>query len=73
MFLFINLNHTSHSEFIMNKLRPAMPPYGVAYVASILAKNGFKSILHDDNLHKYSDSKLRSILGNIKVNYVPWD
>jgi len=66
MFLFINLNQTLHSEFIMNKLRPEMPPYGVAYVASILAKNGFKSILHDDNLLKYNDSKLRNIFRKYK-------
>lgn len=66
MFLFINLNQTSHNDFIMNKLRPAMPPYGVAYVAAILRKNGYKSILHDDNLYKYSDSKLRNIFRKYK-------
>ena len=66
MFLFINLNQTSHREFIMNRLRPLMPPYGVAYVASILGKNGFKSILHDDNMHKYNDSDLRNVFRKYK-------
>ena len=50
----------------MNKVRPAMPPYGVAYVASILGKNGFKSILHDDNLYKFNDSKLKKLFRKYK-------
>ncbi len=51
-------------EFIMNALRPKMPPFGVAYVASTLSANGIKSVLHDDNLHEYDDRQLRDLLGS---------
>ena len=59
MFLFINLNQSPHSEFIMNQIRPIMPPYGVAYMASMLRGIRVNSILHDDNRYIYDDSQLR--------------
>ena len=61
MFLFINLNQRPVGDFIMNKLRPRMPPFGVSYIASMLKTIGTKSLLHDDNLDEYSDTQLRDL------------
>jgi radical SAM superfamily enzyme YgiQ (UPF0313 family) len=43
-----------------------MPPYGVAYVASILKKTGVDSILHDDNLYRCNNYQLREIFRKYK-------
>lgn len=61
MFLFINLSQKPIHEFVMNAFRAKMPPFGVAYVASMLRKNGIKCVLHDDNLLEYTDSQLREL------------
>ena len=61
MFLFINLNQTFSRDFIMNKLRPAQPPFGVAYVAAGLRTIGITSSLHDDNLRQYSDAQFQNL------------
>lgn len=61
MFLFINLKQRNTEEFIMNRFRPAMPPFGVAYVSAILRKSGYDCKLHDDNLREYTDQQLRDL------------
>jgi len=66
MFLFINLNQRLQRDFVMNAVRPRMPPFGVAYVAACLAQIGVKSILHDDNLREFSDDQLRDLLKRYK-------
>ncbi len=60
MFLFINLNQLPYREGnLMAKFRPKLPPFGIAYLIAVLGKMGIHSILHDDNLRKYSDDELR--------------
>jgi radical SAM superfamily enzyme YgiQ (UPF0313 family) len=66
MFLFVNLNQRNVREFIMNPFRPKMPPFGVAYVASILKTIGIKCVLHDDNHYEYSDAQLRDLFRKYK-------
>lgn len=66
MFLFVNLNQRSAKDFIMNPLRPRMPPFGVAYVAAVLKQHGFECVLHDDNLYELSDEELRLLFRNYK-------
>jgi anaerobic magnesium-protoporphyrin IX monomethyl ester cyclase len=66
MYLFINLNQQPQTEFIMNRFRPRMPPFGIAYIASILKKIGVKSVLHDDNVFEYTDSQLRELFRKYK-------
>jgi len=50
----------------MNRFRPRMPPFGVAYVAAMLKTIGVKCALHDDNLHEYSDAQLRDLFREYK-------
>jgi len=66
MFLFVNLNQRPMQEFVMNQFRPKMPPFGIAYVASILKTLGIKCVLHDDNLYEYSDAQLRDLFRRYK-------
>jgi radical SAM superfamily enzyme YgiQ (UPF0313 family) len=66
MFLFVNLNQRLQREFVMNAVRPQMPPFGIAYVAACLAQIGVKSILHDDNLRAFSDDQLRDLFARYK-------
>ncbi len=62
MYFFINLNQAPQSEFIMNAIRPSMPPFGVAYIAAVLHTIGVESFLFDDNLHGLNDQQLRELL-----------
>ena len=66
MFLFINLNQRPRCEFVMNELRPKQPPFGIAYIAAVLKTIGISSVLHDDNLHEYSEQQLRELLRKYK-------
>ena len=43
-----------------------MPPFGIAYIASVLKTIGVKSVLHDDNLFEYTDSRLRELFRKYK-------
>jgi anaerobic magnesium-protoporphyrin IX monomethyl ester cyclase len=61
MYLFINLNQQPQTEFIMNRFRPKMPPFGIAYLTSVLKGIGIRSVLHDDNLLEYNDSQFREL------------
>jgi len=61
MFLFINPTQRNTREFVMNRFRPKMPPFGVLYLASTLKTIGVRSVLHDDNLHEYSDDQLKTL------------
>jgi anaerobic magnesium-protoporphyrin IX monomethyl ester cyclase len=61
MFLFISLNQRPGHEFVMNSVRPRMPPFGVAYVAASLAEIGIRSVLHDDNLREFTDEQMRGL------------
>jgi anaerobic magnesium-protoporphyrin IX monomethyl ester cyclase len=62
MFLFINLSQLPANQFIMNKLRPCMPPFGIAHIGAILRQAGFRCELHDDNLNPMTDAELRALL-----------
>jgi anaerobic magnesium-protoporphyrin IX monomethyl ester cyclase len=61
MFLFINLNQRNVEEFIMNRFRPAMPPFGIAYVSALLRESGYRCKLHDNNLREYTEQQLRNL------------
>lgn len=45
----------------MNPLRPRMPPFGIAYIASMLKPLNIKCNLHDDNLLEYTDAQLKEL------------
>ncbi|MCY3018568.1 MAG: radical SAM protein [Planctomycetota bacterium] len=66
MFLFINLCQQPAADFIMNRFRPRMPPFGIAYLASILRQIGVKSVLHDDNLKELDDAGMRDLFRRYK-------
>ena len=66
MILFINLNQRHQKDFVMNELRPVMPPFGIAYLAAVLKRLSIKSILHDDNLHEYTDQQLTDLFEKYK-------
>ena len=67
MYLFINLNQQPQTEFIMNRFRPKMPSFGIAYIASILKTIGVRSVLYDDNLLEYNDSQFRELFRKYEV------
>jgi len=66
MFLFVNCNHKATAEFIMNRVRPKLPPFGIAYLSSILKRSGFSTCLHDDILHEFDDDGFRHLFRHYK-------
>lgn len=68
MFLFVNLNQKPTHEFIMNSFRPKMPPFGVAYISAVLKQKGIDCVLHDDNLHEFTDAQFKELFLKYKGN-----